>query len=56
MNKSKLIKYDKGNYISAWHHSEDSRNSTHGYMEMGNDAEVQAKARALRNSDNGSHI
>jgi hypothetical protein len=41
---------------SAAAHSEDSRNSTHGYLEMGNDAEVQAKARALRNNDNGSHM
>ena len=56
MNRNKLQKYDKGNYISAWRHSEDSRNSTHGYMEMGNDAEVHAKARALRNNDNGSHM
>ncbi|TDT61127.1 hypothetical protein [Fonticella tunisiensis] len=36
--------------------SNDSRNSTHGYMEMGNDAKIHAKARALRNSDNGSHL
>ena len=34
-----------------------SRNSAHGYMEMGNDAEIHAKARALRNNDNtGSDI
>lgn len=34
-----------------------SRNSTHGYMDMGNDAQVHAKARALRNNDNiGSDI
>jgi hypothetical protein len=32
--------------------SEDSRNSTHGYLEMGNDAQVHAKARALRNNSN----
>lgn len=47
---------EKRKLQSSNDHSEDSRNSTHGYMEMGNDAEVHAKARALRNNDNGSHI
>jgi hypothetical protein len=38
-------------------HDNNSRNSVHGYMEMGNDAQVHAKARALRNNDNsGSDI
>lgn len=37
-------------------HSENSRNATNGYMETGNDAEVQAKARAIRTNDNGSHM
>lgn len=40
---------------SALNHSENSKNSTHGYLDMGNDAQVHAKARALRNNDNGSH-
>lgn len=33
-----------------------SLNSETGYQETGNDAQVQAKARALRNKDNGSHM
>ena len=41
---------------SAVDHTENSRNSTHGYLEMGNDAEVHAKARAMRNESNGSHL
>lgn len=36
--------------------SNDSRNSTHGYMDQGNYAQVHAKARAMRNNDNGSHL
>lgn len=34
--------------------SNESRNSVTGYMETGNDAQVQAKARALRNNNNRS--
>lgn len=41
--------------VSMKKHSEDSRNSTHGYYEQGNPAEVHGKARALRNNDNGAH-
>lgn len=41
---------------SAVDHTENSRNSNHGYLEMGNDAEVHAKARAMNNNDNGSHL
>jgi len=37
---------------SAIDHSNNSRNSPHGYLEMGNHAEVQAKQRALHNNDN----
>lgn len=32
-----------------------SRDSVHGYMEMGNDAETHEKARGIRNNENGSH-
>jgi hypothetical protein len=35
--------------------SNDSRNSKSGYYETGNPVEVHAKARAMRNNDNGSH-
>lgn len=34
--------------------SNESRNSVTGYMETGNDAQIQAKARALRNNNNRS--
>jgi hypothetical protein len=56
MKKKTRAGREKAEAKSAVAHSEDSRNSNHGYMEMGNDAEVQAKARALRNNDNGSHM
>lgn len=32
-----------------------SLNSVTGYKDTGNDAQVHAKARAMRNNDNGSH-
>lgn len=34
--------------------SDESRNSRTGYMDTGNEAQVQAKARALRNNNNRS--
>lgn len=34
----------------------DSLNSVTGYQDTGNYAQVQAKARALNNKDNGSHM
>lgn len=37
---------------SAIAHSEDSRNSKHGYLETGNDATIHAKVRALNNNNN----
>lgn len=40
---------------SAMDNSRDSRNSSTGYVNRGNSAMVQQKARALRNNDNGSH-
>lgn len=55
MIKKNFEDIEKKRLQSLKDHSEESRNSTHGYMEMGNDAEVQAKARALRNNDNGAH-
>ena len=53
--KSSRLK-EKSKYETAMKHSDDSRNSVTGYLDTGNDAEVQAKARALRNNDNGSHM
>lgn len=56
MIKKNFEAIEKEKLQSMKDHSEDSRNSTHGYMEMGDDAEVHAKARALRNNDNGAHV
>jgi hypothetical protein len=33
-----------------------SMNSNSGYQDTGNDSQVHAKARAVRQSDNGSHM
>jgi hypothetical protein len=33
-----------------------SLNATNGYKDTGNDAQVHAKARAIRQSENGSHM
>ncbi|NLM36254.1 MAG: hypothetical protein GX206_12515 [Clostridiales bacterium] len=33
----------------------DSLNSKTGYKDTGNEAQVHAKARAIRNNDNGAH-
>lgn len=35
--------------------SNNSLNSKTGYKDTGNTAQTQAKARAIRNNDNGSH-
>lgn len=43
---------EKAQMQSAIDNSHDSRNSTHGYLETGNPAEVHAKARAMRNNNN----
>lgn len=40
---------------NALNYSEESRGSSTGYLERGNDATIQAKARVIRNKDNGSH-
>jgi hypothetical protein len=56
MIKKSFEDIEKRKLQSMKEQSEESRNSTHGYMEMGNDAEVHAKARAMRNNDNGSHL
>ncbi|WP_163215904.1 hypothetical protein [Clostridium thermarum] len=50
-NKNKIDK--KSSVIAA--KDFDSLNSTTGYKDTGNDAQVHAKARAIRNNENGSH-
>lgn len=53
--KSTRLK-EEARFKKAFKHSDDSRSSVTGYLETGNDKEVHAKARAMRNNDNGSHI
>lgn len=51
-----LQKYYKikeaGKLKSAIDHSNNSRNSPHGYLEMGNEAEIHAFQRASNNNNN----
>lgn len=62
MNKKELLQKENSNSIqgsiaqSMKDHSENSRSSKTGYMDHGNDCAIQAKARAIRNNDNGSHF
>lgn len=51
MQKYYRIK-EAGKLKSAIDHSNDSRNSTHGYLEMGNTAGVHALQRATNNKNN----
>ncbi|OFI06998.1 hypothetical protein CLOACE_05840 [Clostridium acetireducens DSM 10703] len=52
MSKKKNI---KGKNKSMKQHSFNSMNSKTGYLDTGNDAQVHAKARAMRNNDNESY-
>lgn len=52
--ENKKNRIDKKSSILAAKDFE-SLNSKTGYKDTGNDAQVQAKARAIRNNDNGSH-
>lgn len=52
MVKNKKIYTEKGKLQSAIANSEDSRNSTHGYLERGNDAELHGMLRAKNNKNN----
>lgn len=54
-NKKKNIIEDAKNQSMA-HKSFNSLNSKNGYQNTGNDAQVHAKAYAMRQSDNGSHM
>lgn len=53
MGKKRNIFKKDDKYQSMIDKSNESRNSVTGYMEQGNPAEVHAKARAVRNGDNG---
>lgn len=52
MKNSGRFKIENAKAQSIIDNSENSRNSVHGYLEMGNDAKVHAKARAMRNNNN----
>lgn len=54
-NKRKNLIEDAKNQ-SMTHKSFNSLNSKSGYQDTGDDAQVHAKARAIRQSDNGSHM
>lgn len=54
MSRKKDNPFMKGKNQSMADKSNESLNSVTGYMETGNDAQVQAKARALRNNNNRS--
>jgi len=56
MHKKSSRQREEAKFKKAFKHSDDSRNSVTGYLNTGNDAEVHAKARAMRNNDNGSHM
>jgi hypothetical protein len=57
-----MLQKKKKNFIeeskiqSALQRDFNSLNSKTGYKDTGNDAQVHAKARAIRQSDNGSHM
>lgn len=53
--KSTRLK-EEAKFKKAFKHSDESRNSVTGYLETGNDAQVHAKARVMRNRDNDSYI
>jgi uncharacterized protein (UPF0297 family) len=54
-NKRKNVVEDAKNK-SMKHKDFNSMNSLTGYQHTGNDAQVHAKAYAIRQSDNGSHM
>lgn len=54
--KKKIDRIQNAKNQSMIDESFSSLNSNTGYQDTGNDAQVQAKARALRNNDNGSHL
>jgi len=53
MNKKNSREIESTKFSNAIKYSEESRGSSTGYLEKGNDATIHAKARALRNNDNG---
>lgn len=56
MHKKSSRQREEARFNTAMKKSEESRSSVTGYLDTGNDAQVHAKARALRNNDNGSHM
>lgn len=62
MNRKKLLEKENSKGVmnsmsqSMKDHSEASLESKTGYMDHGNDSVYHAKARAVRNNDNGSHF
>lgn len=55
MSKGSSTEREETKLNNAVKYSEESRGSSTGYLERGNDTNSQAKARVLRNRDNGSH-
>ncbi|MBC2581020.1 hypothetical protein [Clostridium sp. DJ247] len=56
MTRKKFVNIEDSKLQSANDHNENSLDSRTGYMDTGNTAAPHAKARAIRNEDNGSHI
>ncbi|GLC28848.1 hypothetical protein [Clostridium omnivorum] len=56
MNSKFFKNKEKSKAQSMKQHSDNSRNSHTGYMDTGNDAQVQQKGRNISNNDNGSHL
>jgi hypothetical protein len=55
MSKGSSTEREETKLNNAIKYSEESRGSSTGYLDTGNDAMTQAKARVIRNKDNGSH-
>lgn len=56
MGKKKFFNIEESKLQSSNDHNENSLNSRTGYKDTGNDTAPHAKARVIRNEDNGSHI
>jgi hypothetical protein len=56
MSKQKVNEILERKNQSMKDHNENSLDSHTGYMDQGNDSMSHAKARVMRNGDNGSHL
>ena len=56
MHKKNSIETEGTKLNNAIKYSEESRGSSTGYLEKGNDATIHARARALRNKDDRSDL